>query len=70
MKNNLVEIKKQAILINDLYVKQKFGDVINKCKKLVKKFNNFIPFYNFLGLAYIQLNQLLYSMLLLVYLFL
>ena len=58
MKNNLVEIKKQAILINDLYVKQKFGEVINKCKKLVKKYNNFIPFYNFLGLAYIQLNQL------------
>ena len=54
MKNNLAEIKKQAILINDLYVKQKFAEVINKCKKLVKKYNNFIPFYKCIFYIFIK----------------
>ena len=55
--NNIVYLKKELNKIQILFKKKEFNLVIQKCKALLKKNPNQAIIYNYIGLSYIQLNE-------------
>ena len=55
--NNIFYLKKELNKIQILFKKKEFNLVIQKCKALLKKNPNQAIIYNYIGLSYIQLNE-------------
>ena len=56
--NNIIYLRKELDKIKVLFKKGEFKLVIQKSKTLLKKNPNQIIIYNFIGLSYIQLNEI------------
>ncbi len=55
---NIIYLKKELSKIQILFKKEEFKLVIQKCKALLKKNPNQAIIYNYIGLSYIQLNEI------------
>ena len=55
---NIIYLKKELSKIQILFKKKEFNLVIQKCKALLKKNPNQAIIYNYIGLSYIQLNEI------------
>ena len=56
--NRITYLKKELSKIQILFKKEEFNLVIQKCKALLKKNPNQAIIYNYVGLSYIQLNEI------------
>lgn len=52
--SNFQYLNKELDKVKKLFTEKKYETVIIKSKKIIKKFNKAIPFYNFIGLALIE----------------
>ena len=55
---NIIYLKKELGKIQILFKKEEFRHVIQKSKALLKKNPNQAIIYNYIGLSYIQLNEI------------
>ena len=55
---NIIFLKKELDKVNILYKKKEFNLVIKKCKSLLKSYSNQAVIYNFIGLSYLQLDEI------------
>ena len=56
--SNIIYLKKELSKIQNLFKKKKFNLVIQKSKALLEKNSNQTIIYNYIGLSYIQLNEI------------
>ena len=56
--SNMIYLKKELDKIKILFKKEEFSLVIQKSKALLKKSSNQAIIYNYIGLSYIQLNEI------------
>ena len=56
--SNIIYLKKELDKIKILFKKEEFNLVIKKSKVLLKKNPNQVIIYNYIGLSYIQLNEI------------
>ena len=56
--SNIIYLKKELSKIQILFKEEKFNLVIQKSKALLEKNSNQTIIYNYIGLSYIQLNEI------------